>query len=160
MLGLHFTPCGDSTTHIEKMRQKGYDWVDCLRTKPLARRDAWYSLDHQLTVAMAWGLVAVVLPPSKLEVMMQDLYYRILPFLGVNRCITKGWRMLPVQYQGLGLPNFVVISFAKKMFFVLCAWGFDDAPGRMLTWAFENFLIELGLYKIHSIWTMVDGRSW
>jgi len=33
------------------------------------------------------------------------------------------------------------------MFFVLCAWGFDDAPGRMLTWAFENFLIELGLYK-------------
>ena len=91
MLGLYFAPCGNSTTHIEKMRQKGLDWADCLAAKPLSRRDAWFSFEHQLFTGMSWGLVAVVLPPEKLEEMMQSLYYRLLPLLGVNRCITKEW---------------------------------------------------------------------
>ena len=91
MLGLHFAPCGNLTTRIEKMRQKGLDWADCLTTKPLPRRDAWFSFDHQLFMSISWGLVAVVLPPEKLEEMMQSLYYCLLPLLGVNRCITKEW---------------------------------------------------------------------
>jgi len=146
MLGLHFAPCGNSKTHIEKMRQKGLDWVDCLNTKPLPRRDAWFSFDMQLFPAMSWGLVAVVMSPKKLEEMMQSLYYRVLPCLGINRCITKEWRMLPERYVGLGLPNFVVITLAKKFFFLQCTWEALDAPGKMLKWAYENFVIEVGLY--------------
>ncbi len=86
----------------------------------------------QLFPAMSWGLVAVVLPPKKLEEMMQSLYFCVLLCLGVNKCITKEWRMLPERYVGLGLPNFVVIALAKKIFFLQCSWGALDAPGQML----------------------------
>ena len=70
MLGLHFAPCGNLTAHIEKMRQKGLEWADCLTAKPLPRRDAWFSFDHQLFMSMSWGLVAVLLPSEKLEKML------------------------------------------------------------------------------------------
>ncbi len=66
------------------MRQKGLNWANCLKTKPLPCRDAWFSCDFQLFMAMSWGLVAVVLPRTQLEKMMQNLYFKLLPYLGVN----------------------------------------------------------------------------
>ncbi len=43
MLGVHFSPAGNSSVHVENMVQKGLDWVDCLKTKPVIRSDAWLS---------------------------------------------------------------------------------------------------------------------
>ena len=40
ILGVHFAPVGDGTTHVEAMRGKGMDWVDKMKTKPLPTRDA------------------------------------------------------------------------------------------------------------------------
>ena len=54
--------------------------------------------------------------------------------------------MLPARFHGLGLPNFVVVAFAKKVFYVQCHWGAIDAPGYMLQWAYENVVVEVGLY--------------
>ncbi len=34
----------------------------------------------------------------------------------------------------------------QKVFFLLCHWGFDNAPGLMTKWAYKNFLIGVGLY--------------
>jgi len=58
MLGVHFSPAGNSSVHVENMVQKGLDWVDCLRTKPVSRSDAWLSFYLQLLPAISWGLVA------------------------------------------------------------------------------------------------------
>ena len=54
--------------------------------------------------------------------------------------------MLPARFHGLGLPNFVVVAFAKKIFYVQCHWGATDAPRYMLQWAYENFVVEVDLY--------------
>ncbi len=43
MLGVYFSPAGDSPTHVKHMVQKGLDWVDCLFTKPVSQGDAWLS---------------------------------------------------------------------------------------------------------------------
>ncbi len=48
MLGIHFLPAGNSSTHVEHMVQKGMDWIDCLRTKPVFRGNAWLSFYLQL----------------------------------------------------------------------------------------------------------------
>jgi len=61
MLGVHFSPAGNSLTHVEHMVQKGLDWVDCLLSKPLPRRDAWLSFYMQLFPGISWGLVTVCL---------------------------------------------------------------------------------------------------
>jgi hypothetical protein len=36
MLGVHFSPAGNSPMHVEHMVQKGLDWVDYLCTKPVS----------------------------------------------------------------------------------------------------------------------------
>ena len=77
---------------------------------------------------------------------MQSLYFRLFSHLGINnKCITKEWRILPKRYQGLGLLNFIVIAFSKKVFFIQCHWGSSDAPGSMLKWAYKHFVVEVGL---------------
>jgi hypothetical protein len=48
VLGVDFSPAGNSTMHFKCMVQRFLDWVDCLRSKPLARRDAWLSFYMQL----------------------------------------------------------------------------------------------------------------
>ena len=95
---------------------------------------------------MCFGLATVIMRPTKLDKRMQSLYYHCLPFLGVNRHITKPWRMLPKKYHGLGLPTFVVVCFVAMMFLLQRHWGFNSAAGNMLQQAYEAFLIEVGLY--------------
>ena len=65
--------------------------------------------------------------PFKMEDLMQSLYSNILPILGVNRYTTNEWWMLGARFQGLGLPNFVVLCFAGRVFFMKFHVGFDDA---------------------------------
>ncbi len=89
MLGVHFSPAGNSLTHVKHMVQKGLDWVDCLLSKPLPRRDALLSFYMQLFPGIWGGLVTICLSPCKLDSMFQKVYARALPFLGVSRRLKR-----------------------------------------------------------------------
>ena len=54
--------------------------------------------------------------------------------------------MLPKQFQGLGLPDFVVLALASKIFFLQCHWGFEGATAEMVMSTFETFMLEVGVY--------------
>ena len=114
--------------------------------RPLPTRDGWLSFYLQLHPGMMWGLETVIISPNRLEKMIQSLYFQCLPLLGVNRHITKEWRMLPERYHGLGMPNYVVNCLSAKIFFMWRHWGFGGATGQMMTQAYEAFLVEVGLY--------------
>ena len=147
MLGVHFSPAGNSSVHVENMVQKGLDWVDCLKTKPVIRSDAWLSFYLQILPTISWRLVTVCMPPKKLDFQYQRIYARALPFLGVNSKIKREWRTLPEQYQGLGMPNFPLLALAEKLTFLVGNWGLiGQAHSDALSMAYENFLIEVGLY--------------
>ncbi len=105
MHGVHFSPAGNSATHVNNMAQKGLDWVNCLCTKPVCRNDARLSFYLQLFPSLTWGLVTVCMSPKKLDAKIQRIYAKALPFLEVNSKIKHEWQMLPEQYQGLGIPN-------------------------------------------------------
>ena len=64
---------------------------------------------------MVRGLAAAIIKPTKLEEIMQGLYFRIVPLLKVNRNITKQYQILPTRYHGLEMPNFVVHCFVEKV---------------------------------------------
>jgi len=54
MLGIFFAPLGDGTDHIRAMCKKGYQWADCLTSRPLRVSDAWISFNCQLIPGMTW----------------------------------------------------------------------------------------------------------
>ena len=71
------------------MINKGIDWADRMNTGKLPMIDAWISVFAQLLPGIKWGLGAVMLVPKVLQKYYQDLYYKNLPLLGVNRNIGK-----------------------------------------------------------------------
>ena len=110
--------------HVKHMVQKRLEWVDCLCTTPVSRNDAWLSFYLQLYPCISWGLVTTCIQPKKLDVQVQCVYAKALPFLGVNGNIKKEWRTLPEQYQGLGMPNIPLAALAEKLSFLVGNWGF------------------------------------
>jgi hypothetical protein len=95
MLVVHFSPAGNSATHVKHVVQKGLDWADCLQTKPLPCHDTWLSFYLQLFPAISWGLIMVCLTPCVLDTMIQHIYAKALPSHGVKRKIKKQWQTLP-----------------------------------------------------------------
>jgi hypothetical protein len=92
MLGVHFSPAGNSITHVDHMVEKGLDWVECLRSKPVSQRDAGLSLYFQLLPSISWGLVTVCMQPATLDKKFQWVYAKALPFLSVNCKMKREWR--------------------------------------------------------------------
>ncbi len=140
--------------HVEHMVQKGMDWVDCLRTKPVSRGNAWLSFYLQLFPGILWGLVTVFILPIKLDKSFQRVYKKALPLLGVNCKIKKEWRTLPEMYQGLALPNILLVVLLEKASFLLSNWSFfGQAHSNALTMAYKNFLVDVGLYGSPLDWS-------
>ena len=101
---------------------------------------------YQVFPGMAWGLVTAVISPEALGTLHHKVYYKALPLLGIRWSIKKKYRTLPERFQGLGLPNFVVIVFVCKIFFLRCHWGFKGVTARMVMSTFETFMLKVGLY--------------
>jgi hypothetical protein len=115
MLGVWVGPASGGATHIREMARKGYNWVDRMKSCPLPHDLAWRSFIHQLQLGMMWGIATVIKYPLKLLEQFQRVYFRCLPSLNVNRHINLPWQLIPERYQGLGLPNYALISLASKL---------------------------------------------
>ncbi len=124
LLGVWFGPASGGATHVRAMARKGYNWVDRMKSRPLPHDLAWRSFIHQLQPGMMWGIATVVMSPLKLLEQFQRVYFRCLPSLNVNQHINLPWWLIPERYQGLGLPNFTLISLASKLFLIQHGWGF------------------------------------
>ena len=118
MLGVHWSPSSGGKVHIKEMAKKGYNWADRMTSRPLPHELAWKSFNQQLQPGMTWGIATVVLPPQKLLAQFQRVYFRCLPSLNVNCHIELPWRLIPERYQGLGLPNFALVSLTSKLAFI------------------------------------------
>ena len=128
------------------MCKKSFNWADRLSSRPLPHADAWTSFTLQLYPGMVWGIATVVLSPRKLYLATKPVYYKCLPFLGVQRHIELPWRTLPECFQGIGLPNFSLVSLSSKLQLLQCIWGFKDAASMSLRMGYESFVMDIGMY--------------
>ncbi len=81
---------------------------------------------------MSYGLVPPMDPPDVVTNAFQAFYFMALPPLGVNRYITLGWRMLPVEYQGLGLPNMALEKLAESLAWLQWFWGMQEGASHVV----------------------------
>jgi hypothetical protein len=88
----------------------------------------------------------VVLSSRELFWAAKPVYFRCLPLLGVQRHIELSWRTRPEAFQGVGLPNFALLSLALKLQLIKCIWGFHDAASMSLAMGYTLFMMELGFY--------------
>jgi hypothetical protein len=84
MLGVNWGPLSGGGTRVREMTKKGYNWAVWMRSRPLPHDLESKSFNLQLQPGMTWGIATVVMPPQKLLVQIQRVYFRCLPSLNVN----------------------------------------------------------------------------
>jgi hypothetical protein len=104
-LGVYTCPTRDFSHHIEQLVSASLACAERLCAWKLPARDAWMETWYQLFPKLIYAVVAVTHSPQKLEDAYQSICYKLLPSFCVNRNITNKYRMLPLHYQGLALPN-------------------------------------------------------
>jgi hypothetical protein len=96
---------------------------------------------------MSWGISTIILSPRKLYLATKPVDYRCLPLLSAQRYIELPWQTLSKVYQGIGLPNFALLSLASKVQLIQCIWGFKDAALMPLLMGYESFVMDIGMYS-------------
>jgi hypothetical protein len=146
MLGIYFGPTSGSGTHIREMAKKSFRWADWIKSHSLPPDLAWKSLTHQLQPGMMSGSATVVMSPHRLLKQFQRVYFRCLPSLNMNCHIDLSWRLVPEQYQGLGMANYALVSLASKLSFLQFILGFKAPHSSALMMVYKSFMIEVGFY--------------
>ena len=130
---------------LTHMLSKGYRWSNKVLSSTFSPHEVWFSFKTQAIMAVRYGLVPLMATHTQIEEVLRQWYYNFLPALGVNRNITKGWRMLPVGFQGLGLPNLALEKLADSLKLLQCHWGTSSDLGISLRCSFQLIQIETGL---------------
>jgi hypothetical protein len=108
------------------MCRKRIDWGDQLYSRLLPHPEAWMSFTLQLFPGMSWGISTIVLSPCKFFLATKPVYYKCLTLLEVQCYIELPWQTLPKAFQGIGLPNFALLSLALKLQLIQCLAGNVD----------------------------------
>jgi hypothetical protein len=89
---------------------------------------------YHLFPKLIYGAAAVQLLThhKKMEDTFESIWYKLIPSLCVNRNIMKEYRMLPLHFQGLALPNPNMDALSKKNHLLQSHWDTGSTPGRML----------------------------
>jgi hypothetical protein len=145
VLGVLVSPNGDGEPMLQYMVDKGYKWSKRVLNSKLQAKDAWFSFKTQAIMSVRYGLVPLMASRSSIEHTVSKWYYHCLPALGVNRSIGHEWRMLPFEYQGLGLPNLALEKLAESLHLLQHHWSRRTDFGKALRLAFELVQVETGL---------------
>lgn len=144
-LGVWNNPLNDPKVGLQELKKKGLDWVDCLRVRPLERRDTWLSITSQQYPKWSYGLSSLYAKPEALDKCIGSVYFHALPFLGFNRNIPTDLRTLPSEYQGINLRQWSIEKLAKDLSLLLRHWQSSSTLGQAFQLVYESFQMELGL---------------
>jgi hypothetical protein len=145
VLGVWTCPASTGDAQQKHMVTKGQKWSKRILASPLRPAEVWHSFRTQAIPAVTYGLMTLMMPRHELDDTFMKWYYSFLPSLGVNRNITREWRILPTSYQGLGLPQMSLEKLAMSIQYFQRHWGCVDEVGQALRSVFELTQIEVGL---------------
>jgi hypothetical protein len=99
----------------------------------------------QLFPKLIYGAAAVTHSLQKLKDVFESIWYKLLPSLRGNRNIMKEYRMLPLWFQGLALPNLNIDALSKKIHLLQLHWDTGSMLGWMLHQPYQVFQVKVGL---------------
>jgi hypothetical protein len=145
-LGVYVCPTGYFTYYVTRIKQMGLEYMRCLETCISAPHDAWMGTWYQLYPKMIYGTASFTYYPDKLKEAFQSVWYRLFPTLQVNHHIMKEFHTLPLQFQGLALPNPNIDMLSSKIHLLHEHWSRPGSiVGQMLEAAYLIFQTEVGI---------------
>lgn len=91
-LGVHTAPCGGHAAQLAAIKEKAANWTQSIVNGHLPASHVWTSYHHQLWPCLLYTISTLTNDLQAAEQCLSGLEYTLLPQLGVNRHIKKGWR--------------------------------------------------------------------
>ena len=150
---------------LQHMLSKGYKWSNRVLKSRLLPNDAWFSFKTQAIMSVKYGLIPLMASRASIKSKLSRWYYHCLPALGVNRSIGHGWRTLPFEFQGLGLPNLTLEKLSDSLHLLQHHWSHNTTLGQALHLSFELVQVETGLYgnfllRDYSTFECLASHTW
>jgi glucose-6-phosphate isomerase len=115
-LGVYSCPAGDFGVHVSEKMAKGKLWVKQLRRNRCPPVDAWMGFRYALWPSITYGFLAAITPDiDALNKSIQELVRNVLSPLQVNKYIRTFYRVAPKRFQGLGIPNPLIVMLSQKL---------------------------------------------
>ena len=118
VLGVWTSLASTGKTQLMHMINKGQKWGRRILHSSLQPAEVWQSFRTQALPSVRYGLISLMSSRQEVDEAFGAWYYSFLPALGVNRNITREWRTLPTQYQGLGLPQMSLEKLATLLLYL------------------------------------------
>ncbi len=145
VLGVWTSPSSSGEKQLQHMISKGKKWSQRIMHSPLQPAEVWHSFKTQALLAVKYGLLPLMSSRKMIDETFSSWYFSFLPALGINRNITKEWRTLPWQYQGLGLPHMSLEKLAVSLYYIQRHWDTPQPTGIFLRCIFELCQLKIGL---------------
>jgi hypothetical protein len=143
-LGVLTAPCGGHAAQLMATRERAEKWIQKIKNGHLPSSHVWLSYLHQLRPGMLYGLGTLSNDMEAAQACLAGTEYQILPLLGVNRNIKRGWRTLHQTFGGIGLIDLTVEQFICFINLFQQHYGTPSALGHKLSASIHWLQLQIG----------------
>ena len=144
-LGLKTTPIGNMSNQHQEILDTCEEWINKVRNGYLPRQSVWTDFWCQLWCSIRWDMGTFQFTEFELKEILQPTLYKLLPFIWVNRHITKEWQTLPVECLGLGVPDLPVEQPIQQLNTMMQNFSEKTPLGTYLQATYEQLVLEIGI---------------
>ncbi len=143
-LGVFTSPSGGHLDHLAYIRDRMSEWLSRMLNGHLPTLLAWMSYQHQLWARLRYGLGTLTNDLSSGQTCLEDMDFKLLSILGVNRNIRKGWRRIPHTFGGIGLLDLSIEQHICRINLFCQHYGSPSTIGLKLSASLHWLQMYLG----------------
>lgn len=164
-LGVLHAPCGGHTAHLDRLFSKTERWTNDIKNGHLPSTLAWLSYRRQLWPGLRYGLGTLSNNYDDASTLLNRLEFQMLPLLGVNRHIRKGWRQLPQAFGGVGLLSLPLEQIICRCSLFIQHYRTPSSLGKKIDITLHWLQLQLGtngnpLELDYNYWNCLATDSW
>jgi hypothetical protein len=143
-LGVWTSPCGGHAAHLLVMQDKANGWLRSILNGHLPASHTWASYLHQLLPRLQYALGTLTNDLASAEQCLQSMEFKLLPHLGVNRHIKRGWRRTHQTFGGIGLLNLPIEQFICRINLFMQHYDTPSSLGHKLSASLHWLQLQIG----------------
>lgn len=143
-LGILTSPCRGHAAQLASLRERVDSWTKKHLDGHLPASLVWMSYVHQLGPGLQYGLGTLTNDLSSAEGCLASAEFTLLPLLGVNRHIKRGWRTLHQTFGGVGLIDLPIEQFICHINIFQQHYGSPSSIGHKLSVSLHWLQLQIG----------------
>jgi hypothetical protein len=145
MLGVHLSPAGDFTIHLQHLRSKADSYAQCLRTSNITGSELHTFIRSVYSPSMLYSLPTLAVNEDKMQPVQTKLLATVLNKLGASSTTPTPIRHGPHELGGLNLPDLRTEVGIANIRFLRNAIYTDTEAGKLLLLSLKYTQLEAGI---------------